>query len=122
MHRNSTIFASSASARRNQWIEDRLQQLADSFSIAVGGFAILDKHLHVLCRLDPDQAQSGSGPEVLRRWMAVYPPPQPHSPTGSDVDLTHASTEWNGGAGRICRGTRLDSECARRILSLTGTV
>ncbi len=59
---------------RKQWIEDRLQQLADSFSIAVGGFAILDNHLHVLCRLDPDQAQSWSGREVLRRWMAVYPP------------------------------------------------
>ncbi len=30
---------------RKQWIEDRLQELANVFAIEVAGFAILDNHL-----------------------------------------------------------------------------
>jgi len=42
---------------RKSWIEHRLQELAQIFSVAVAGFAILDNHLHVLVRLDPDVAK-----------------------------------------------------------------
>jgi REP element-mobilizing transposase RayT len=59
---------------RKQWIEDRLKLLASAFSISVGGFAILDNHLHVLCRLDPEDARRWSPQEVMRRWITVYPP------------------------------------------------
>ena len=59
---------------RKQWIEDRLQTLADNFAISVGGFAVLDNHLHVLCRLDPDDTNEWSAEEVIRRWIAIYPP------------------------------------------------
>ena len=59
---------------RKQWIEDRLKILAANFSIAVGGFAVLDNHLHVLCRLDPQDTATWSAEEVIRRWIAVYPP------------------------------------------------
>ena len=38
---------------RKAWIEARLEFLAKHFAISVCGFAILDNHLHVLCRLDP---------------------------------------------------------------------
>ena len=59
---------------RKQWIEDRLKQLSSVFAVSVGGFAILDNHLHVLCRLDPDDANSWSAEEVIRRWIAIYRP------------------------------------------------
>jgi hypothetical protein len=59
---------------RKQWIERRLKLLAENFAIGVGGFAIMDNHLHVLCRLDPDEALRWSDDEVARRWLAVYPP------------------------------------------------
>jgi REP element-mobilizing transposase RayT len=59
---------------RKQWIEDRLQQLAQNFAVAVGGFAVMDNHLHVLCRLDPDQAKAWTPEETVRRWIAIYPP------------------------------------------------
>jgi hypothetical protein len=59
---------------RKQWIEARLQQLASAFAISVGGFAVMDNHLHVLCRLDPEEAEQWSSEEVIRRWIAVYPP------------------------------------------------
>jgi len=59
---------------RKQWIEDRLKELADSFAVAVCGYAIMDNHLHVLARLDPELAENWSDEEVLRRWLTVYPP------------------------------------------------
>ena len=34
----------------------------------------MDNHLHVLCRLDPNVAKLWSDEEVVRRWIAVYPP------------------------------------------------
>jgi len=59
---------------RKQWIEDRLQLLAAHFSISVGGFSVMDNHLHVLVRLDPDDASQWTAQEVIRRWIAIYPP------------------------------------------------
>ena len=41
---------------RKLWIDRRLRELAEIFSIAVGGFAVMDNHLHVLVRLDPQVA------------------------------------------------------------------
>jgi hypothetical protein len=41
---------------RKQWINDRIEELAQIFSIAVGGFSVMDNHLHVLVRLDPESA------------------------------------------------------------------
>jgi REP element-mobilizing transposase RayT len=35
------------------WIETRLREPTEIFSVAVGGFSVLDNHLHVLVRLDP---------------------------------------------------------------------
>lgn len=59
---------------RKQWIEQRLELLAGQFAISVCGFAIMDNHLHVLCRLDPGVADQWTDEEVVRRWIAVYPP------------------------------------------------
>jgi hypothetical protein len=33
---------------RKEWIENRLEELADIFAVAVGGFSVLDNHLHVV--------------------------------------------------------------------------
>ena len=61
---------------RKSWIEHRLEELAEIFSVAVAGFAILDNHLHLLVRLDPDVAQgwSDSDEDVVRRWGRLFPP------------------------------------------------
>ena len=59
---------------RKTWIERRLQELAEIFAVAVGGFAVLDNHLHVLVRLDPDVAIDWSDEEVARRWGRLFPP------------------------------------------------
>jgi REP element-mobilizing transposase RayT len=59
---------------RKAWIEKRLELLAGSFAVAVCGFAVMDNHLHVLVRLDADAAKDWSDEDVVRRWLAVYPP------------------------------------------------
>ena len=60
--------------QRKAWIERRLQELDSIFSGSVGGFAVLDNHLHVLVRLDPDEAKGWSDTEVVERWFRLYPP------------------------------------------------
>ena len=42
--------------------------------MAVAGFAILDNHLHLLVRLDPDVALGWSDEDVVRRWGRLFPP------------------------------------------------
>ena len=59
---------------RKVWIETRLRELAEIFAVAVGGFSVLDNHLHVLVRLDPEVAQGWSDEEVVRRWGRLFPP------------------------------------------------
>jgi len=59
---------------RKEWIEERLELLAQEFAVAVCGFSVMDNHLHVLVRIDPGVAKAWSDEEVVRRWLAVYPP------------------------------------------------
>ena len=65
--RRASLLAEGASDRQ-AWIDNRLQELAGIFSIAVGGFSVLDNHLHVLVRLDPEVAAGWSDEELVRRW------------------------------------------------------
>jgi len=59
---------------RKLWIDNRLQELAEIFAVAVGGFSVLDNHLHLLVRLDPEIAAGWSDDEVVRRWGRLFPP------------------------------------------------
>ncbi len=59
---------------RKLWIDHRLEEIAGIFSIAVGGFSVLDNHLHVLVRLDPEVAAGWSEEDVVRRWGRLFPP------------------------------------------------
>ncbi len=59
---------------RKQWIEDRLELLAQVFAINVASFSVLDNHLHLLVCLDPDHVKDWSDEEVIRRWLTIHPP------------------------------------------------
>ncbi len=59
---------------RKQWIEDRIEVLAEVYAIGVCGFAVMDNHLHLLARLEPERARSWSAEEVVRRWIRIYTP------------------------------------------------
>jgi REP element-mobilizing transposase RayT len=60
--------------QRKVWIDNRLRELAQIFSLAVGGFSVMDNHLHVLVRLDPEVGEAWSDDEVVRRWGRLFPP------------------------------------------------
>src|SRR6516164_9877027 len=59
---------------RKDWIERRLQELSEIFAVSIGGFSVMDNHLHVLLRLDPELAGGWSDEEVVRRWGRLFPP------------------------------------------------
>ena len=76
---------------RKQWIERRLEELADIFAVSIGGFSVMDNHLHVLVRLDPDVATSWSDEEVVRRWGRLFPP---RDKSRQPLPVSHEWIEW----------------------------
>jgi hypothetical protein len=59
---------------RKAWLQNRIRELTEVFAISVAGFSVLDNHLHLLIRLDPQNAQDWSDEEVARRWGKLFPP------------------------------------------------
>jgi hypothetical protein len=59
---------------RKKWIEDRIAELAQIFALAVGGFTVMNNHLHLLLRLEPKIGEAWSDEEVVRRWGRLFPP------------------------------------------------
>ncbi len=71
--RRAHLLGEGASDRR-EWLEKRIEELAQIFAIGVGGFSVLDNHLHLLVRIDPDVAAGWSDEEVVQRWGRLFPP------------------------------------------------
>jgi REP element-mobilizing transposase RayT len=76
---------------RKAWIEHRLQELAEIFAVSVGGFSVMDNHLHLLVRLDPDAANDWSDEQVVRRWGRLFPP---RNKSREPLPVTKAWVEW----------------------------
>lgn len=58
---------------RKAWVEQRLFEIAEVFSVGVYAYAIMSNHLHVVLHVDPDAAQAWSDHEVARRWVRLCP-------------------------------------------------
>jgi REP element-mobilizing transposase RayT len=76
---------------RKQWIEQRLQELSEIFAVSVGGFSVMDNHLHVLLRLDPHVAAGWSDEHVVRRWGRLFPP---RDNSRQPLPVTREWVEW----------------------------
>ncbi len=76
---------------RREWIENRLEELADIFAVAVGGFSVMDNHLHVLVRLDPDVAEAWLDEEVVRRWGRLF---RPRDKSRQPTPVTELWVQW----------------------------
>ncbi len=63
-----------ATGDRKAWNERRLKELDAIFAISVGGFSVMDNHLHLLLRIDPEVARNWSAEEVVARWFKLFPP------------------------------------------------
>ena len=85
---------------RKLWIERRLKELDAIFAVSVGGFSVMDNHLHLLLRLDPEVAKQWSAEEVVDRWFRLYPPrgtdrkPLPPAKLKELVAKRLADQEW----------------------------
>ena len=60
--RRSVLLSEDGSPGRKDWIDNRLKELDRIFAVSVGGFSIMDNHLHFLLRIDvvvdPDRRPS----------------------------------------------------------------
>ena len=73
--RRAFLLGEGASDRKI-WIDRRIEELAQIFSIAVGAFSVLDNHF-LLVRLDHEVAAGWSDEAVVRRWGSArggFPP------------------------------------------------
>ncbi|MCB1552863.1 MAG: hypothetical protein KDJ14_03565 [Xanthomonadales bacterium] len=91
---------------RKQWLEDRLLELAEAFSVSVLAYAVMSNHLHVVLHVDPVRAASWSDEEVAERWVRVFP-----VTWQGEVDR-HACLRK---AQRLCANPERLAEC-RRLL------
>ena len=60
MRQEGSLFSEgedSNSADRKGWIERRVKELAEIFAVSVGGFSVMDNHLHLLLRLDTTKSE-----------------------------------------------------------------
>jgi REP element-mobilizing transposase RayT len=53
---------------RRDWVEGRIFQLATIFSMDICAYAVMSNHLHIVLRVDAEQAQLWSDKEVLTQW------------------------------------------------------
>src|SRR5271157_2960690 len=106
---------------RKRWIERRLQELAQIFSVTVAAFAVLDDRLHVLVRLDPDVAKRWSNDDVVRRWARLPPPRdkyrQPISATDGWVRSQRKDSRWVATARERLQSLSWFMKCLKEPLS-----
>ena len=67
-------MGSEAAPGRKDWIENRLKELDEIFAVLVGGFSLMDNHLHLLLRIDLEVVNGWSDTEVVERWFKLFPP------------------------------------------------
>ncbi|QQL45277.1 transposase [Sulfuriroseicoccus oceanibius] len=60
-------------SHRRQWVVDRLEAAADSFAIAVYGYAVMENHFHVVLQTKVSRAREWTDREVVDRWLRLYP-------------------------------------------------
>jgi hypothetical protein len=107
--------------KRKEWIENRLEELSEIFAVAVGGFSVMDNHLHVLVRLDPDVAEAWSDEEVVLRWGRLFPPRdksrQPLTVTEHWVQWRLSDARWIGTARQRLQSLSWFMKCLKEPLS-----
>ena len=54
--RRAMLLSEDGTPGRKNWIDLRLKELDRIFAISVGGFSIMDNHIHFLLRIDVEQA------------------------------------------------------------------
>ena len=64
-------------SHRRAWIEDRLLELAELFTLHICTYAVMSNHYHITANYTPQERLELDDEEVARRWLRLYPPKQP---------------------------------------------
>lgn len=59
---------------RKTWVETRIQIVSACFAVAVHAYAVMSNHLHLVLRIDPDEARDWTDEDVAQRWLRLFPP------------------------------------------------
>ncbi|WDE08728.1 transposase [Thalassomonas viridans] len=57
---------------RRGWVEARIHQLSQVYSIDVCAYAVMHNHVHIVLYVDTEQAKGWSIEEVLNRWHQLF--------------------------------------------------
>ncbi len=57
---------------RREWLEAKLHEVANVFSIKLCAYAVMSNHYHVVVHLRPEEALQWSQHEVVRRWHSLF--------------------------------------------------
>ncbi len=61
-------------SHRRAWIEARLLELAEIFTVHVCAYAVMSNHYHVTVDYRPRERLEFSDEEVAERWLRLFPP------------------------------------------------
>ena len=77
----------------NNGLRSRLQELAEIFAVSVGGFSVMDNHMHVLVRRwrYRHSELAWSDEDVVRRWGRLFPP---RGKSRQPLAVSKAWVEW----------------------------
>ena len=59
-------------SHRQQWIEDKLYQLSQIFTIDIAAYAIMNNHYHLVLRIDKESARNWSIIEVFHQYQKLH--------------------------------------------------
>lgn len=61
-------------SHRKAWIEARMIELCDIFSVEIYAYAVMDNHYHIVLYVDPLLPEQWSKEEIAERWLKAYSP------------------------------------------------
>ena len=59
-------------SHRQQWIENKLHQLSQIFTIDIAAYAIMNNHYHLVLRIDKESARNWSIVEVFQQYKKLH--------------------------------------------------
>jgi REP element-mobilizing transposase RayT len=70
-------FARKDYSHRKAWVQNRLRQLSEVFTIDLCAYAVMSNHYHVILHVDQRRATSLTAEDVVARWSRIYRVPPP---------------------------------------------